>query len=158
MLRFEQDRTWLMLGMAIRMATDLNLHRKSMVSGLDTEEGRARDLEVGHRQTQSERYTDGKIINRERTWLLCFILDRSISAQMGKPYTLREDYIIRNACEASWHLQRFSLPTDRALAAYAVLQQIMSRAIDSIYSSTQTVSGLRNDCDCGYFYSWVYNL
>jgi hypothetical protein len=44
---FEQDRTWLMLGMAIRMATDLNLHRKSMVSGLDTEEGRARDLEVG---------------------------------------------------------------------------------------------------------------
>lgn len=36
-----------MLGMAIRMATDLNLHRKSMVSGLDTEEGRARDLEVG---------------------------------------------------------------------------------------------------------------
>jgi len=70
---------------------------------------------------------------------------------MGKPYTLREDYIIRNACEASWHLQRFSLPTDRALAAYAVLQQIMSRAIDSIYSSTQTVSGLRNDCDCGCF-------
>ena len=69
---------------------------------------------------------------------------------MGKPYTLREDYIIRNACEASWHLQRFSLPTDRALAAYAVLQQIMSRAIDSIYSSTQTISGLRNDCDCVY--------
>ncbi len=29
-----------------RMATDLNLHRKSLVSGLDTEEGRARDLEV----------------------------------------------------------------------------------------------------------------
>jgi hypothetical protein len=38
-----------MLGMAIRMATDLNLHRKSMVSGLDTEEGRARDLEVSAR-------------------------------------------------------------------------------------------------------------
>ena len=37
----------MMLGMAIRMATDLNLHRKSMASGLDTEEGRARDLEVG---------------------------------------------------------------------------------------------------------------
>lgn len=36
----------MMLGMAIRMATDLNLHRKSMTSGLDTEEGRARDLEV----------------------------------------------------------------------------------------------------------------
>lgn len=43
---FEQDRTWLMLGMAIRMATDLNLHRKSIMSGLDTKEGRERDLEV----------------------------------------------------------------------------------------------------------------
>jgi len=52
MSRFEQDRTWLMLGMAIRMATDLNLHRKSQVSGLDTEEGRARDLEVGSRKSR----------------------------------------------------------------------------------------------------------
>ena len=131
------------------MATDLNLHRKSMVSGLETEEGRARDLEVPLDPWKfSWQVADEQIINRERTWLLCFILDRSISAQMGKPYTLREDYIIRNACEASWHQQRFSLPADKALAAYVVLQQIMSRAIDSIYSSTQTVSGLRNDCDC----------
>ena len=92
--------------------------------------------------------TDSQIINRERCWLHCFILDRSLSAQMGKPYTLREDYIIRKACEASWHQQTFALPSDRPMAAYVVLQQIMSRAIDSIYSSTTTVSGLRHDCDC----------
>jgi hypothetical protein len=78
---------------------------------------------------------------------MCFVLDRSVSAQMGKPYTLREDYIIRHACEASWHQQRYSLYSDHGLAAYVVLQQIMSRAIDSIYSSTTTVSGLREDCD-----------
>lgn len=36
----------MMLGMAIRMATDLNLHRKSVPCDIDTEEGRARDLEV----------------------------------------------------------------------------------------------------------------
>jgi hypothetical protein len=59
MLRFEQDRTWLMLGMAIRMATDLNLHRKSMVSGLDTEEGRARDLEVGQSRISRGWTADG---------------------------------------------------------------------------------------------------
>jgi hypothetical protein len=117
----------------LSMATDLNLHRKSQMSNFDTDEGRARDLEI---------------LNRERCWLHCFILDRSLSAQMGKPYSLREDYIIRNACEASWPEQRFTLPSDKALAAYVVLQQIMSRAIDSIYSSTTTVSGLRQDCDC----------
>lgn len=71
---------------------------------------------------------------------------------MGKPYTLREDYIIRSACEASWHQQRFSLPSDRFLAGYTVLQQIMSRAIDSIYSSTTTITGLRQDCDCERIY------
>ena len=60
MPRFEQDRTWLMLGMAIRMATDLNLHRKSMVSGLDTEEGRARDLEVSNRRINRGRHADGR--------------------------------------------------------------------------------------------------
>lgn len=79
---------------------------------------------------------------------MCFVLDRSVSAQMGKPYTLREDYVIRGACEKAWHQQRFALPSDHALAAYVVLQQIMSRAIDTIYSSTTTISGLRDDCDC----------
>ncbi|KAG6852809.1 hypothetical protein C0991_009006 [Blastosporella zonata] len=43
--RYEQDKTWMLLGMGIRMATDLNLHRKTTVSSLDTQEGRARDLE-----------------------------------------------------------------------------------------------------------------
>lgn len=132
------------------MATDLNLHRKSIMSGLDTEEGHARDLEVSVDPTRSEEQLahSKQIINRERCWLHCFILDRSLSAQMGKPYTLREDFIIRHACESTWHDQRFSLPSDKAMAAYVVLQQIMSRAIDSIYSSTTTISGLRQDCDC----------
>ena len=60
----------------IRTATDLNLHRKTTMTGIDTPEGRARDKEVH---------------NRERTWLMCFILDRSLSAQMGKPTSIREE-------------------------------------------------------------------
>jgi hypothetical protein len=40
--------------MGIRVATDLNLQRKSALSGKDTEEGQARDREI---------------INRERTWM-----------------------------------------------------------------------------------------
>lgn len=143
----------MMLGMAIRMATDLNLHRKSVPSGLDTEEGHARDLEVSYTIRKPSISGDttadpAQIINRERTWLHCFILDRSIAAQMGKPYTIREDYIIRKACEGSWHAQKFSLVSDRAMAAYVCLQVIMSRAIDSIYSSTSTINGLRTDADC----------
>lgn len=58
------------------MATDLNLHRKTTMTSIATEEGRARDLEVH---------------NRERTWILCFCLDRSFSAQMGKPHSIKEE-------------------------------------------------------------------
>lgn len=96
--RYEQDKTWLLLGIAIRfdlssflvadqlissisvlrMAVDLNLHRKTAVASQDTEEGKARDLEVH---------------NRERTWILCYCLDRSLSAQMGKPHSIKEEYV-----------------------------------------------------------------
>lgn len=58
------------------MGTDLNLHRKTATVSPDTPEGRARDIEVH---------------NRERTWILCFALDRSFSAQMGKPNTIKEE-------------------------------------------------------------------
>jgi len=59
-----------------RMATDLNIHRKSKSSDGNSEEDRARNFEIH---------------NRERTWLVCYSLDRSISAQMGKPYVIREE-------------------------------------------------------------------
>lgn len=60
------------------MATDLNLHRRSTSVSPDTAEGRARDREVR---------------NRERTWIICFCLDRSFSAQMGKPYSIKEECV-----------------------------------------------------------------
>ncbi|KAF7440277.1 hypothetical protein PC9H_000621 [Pleurotus ostreatus] len=128
--RYEQDKTWLLLGMAIRMATDLNLHRKTAVTSEDTEEGRARDIEVH---------------NRERTWLMCFCLDRSFSAQMGKPHSIKEDHIIRNA--KLWCRSPLSIPTDTGLAGYVDLQRILSRCLDVLYSGTNTASGLQVDMD-----------
>ncbi|KAJ4478491.1 fungal-specific transcription factor domain-containing protein [Lentinula aciculospora] len=128
--RYEQDKTWLLLGMAIRMATDLNLHRKTAVNSQDTQEGRARDLEVH---------------NRERTWILCFCLDRSHSALLGKPHTIKEDFIIRNA--DIWCKSSVAISSDRSIAAYAELQRILSRSLDFLYSKTDSASGLQTSCD-----------
>ncbi|CDO73651.1 hypothetical protein BN946_scf185014.g121 [Trametes cinnabarina] len=128
--RYEQDQTWLLLGMAIRMATDLNLHRRSTGVSPDTPEGRARDREVH---------------NRERTWIFCFCLDRSFSAQMGKPYSIKEDYMIRNASQ--WARSPVAIPSDSALAGYADLQRILTRSLDLLYSGTTNSSGLQVDCD-----------
>ncbi|KAH9931689.1 uncharacterized protein BXZ73DRAFT_90131 [Epithele typhae] len=98
--RYEQDQTWLLLGMAIRMATDLNLHRRSTGPSPDTDAGRARDRE------------------------------------MGKPYSIKEDYMIRNASQ--WARLPGSIPCDGALAAYAPRLALLG---------TTNSSGLQIDCD-----------
>ncbi|KAG7092912.1 hypothetical protein E1B28_009217 [Marasmius oreades] len=128
--RYEQDKTWMLLGMAIRMATDLNLHRKTAVRSTDTEEGRVRDMEVH---------------NRERTWMMCFCLDRSGSALMGKPYTIKEDHIIRNA--DTWYKLPTAIPSDRSIVAYLDLQRILSRSLEFLHSGTDSPNGLQASCD-----------
>jgi Fungal specific transcription factor domain len=129
-----------------RMGTDLNLHRKTAVKSSDTPEGKARDLEVH---------------NRERTWILCFCLDRSFSAQMGKPNSIKEEYaricsfkaslltypsyIIRHATE--WYRSPVANPSDASLVAYVELQRILARSLDFLYSGTESLSGLQTQCD-----------
>ncbi|KAF8205592.1 hypothetical protein K438DRAFT_1905269 [Mycena galopus ATCC 62051] len=136
-IRYEQDRTWLLLGMGIRIATDLNLHRKSALAGEDSEDGRARDYEVH---------------NRERTWMVCFCLDRSFSAQMGKPYSIKEDFVIRNA--PKWARASVAITSDAGIAAYVDLQRIISRSLDVLYSGTDTPSGLIQNCDYLLVLAW----
>lgn len=112
------------------MGTDLNLHRKTAVISQDTPEGKARDVEVH---------------NRERTWILCFCLDRSFSAQMGKPNSIKEDCIIRNATKSC--RSPVAIPSDVSLVGYLELQRILSRSLDFLYSGTDSPSGLQINCD-----------
>ncbi|KAG8905358.1 hypothetical protein FRB99_000186 [Tulasnella sp. 403] len=128
--RFEQERTWIILGLAVRVATDINLHRKVEYVMDDSADGRATNLEIR---------------NRERTWLLCYALDRSFSSQMGKPHSVKEDYIIRNA--SRWWQHPQALPLDVGLAAYVEYQRTLSRSLDFLYSGVQAPSGLQTDCD-----------
>lgn len=135
--RFEEDKTWLFSGVAIRMATDLNLHRKSVASLPGNPH--PDDPVVVERERE--------IINRERTWLMCFNIDRSISGQMGKPWTIREDWIIRNS--RHWCLQRLSQPWDLGISGLVELLRLTSRQLDFLYSSTTSVSGLNTEIDYG---------
>ncbi|KZV65923.1 hypothetical protein PENSPDRAFT_586074 [Peniophora sp. CONT] len=128
--RYEHDKTWLMLGMAIRMATDLNLHRKTSAHSAETAEGKAREREVH---------------NRERTWLICFCLDRSLSAQMGKPTSIKEDSIIRECL--LWVQSPLTQRGDFSVAAYVELQRIMSRSLELLSSDTRPSSGVLMDID-----------
>ncbi|EGG00764.1 uncharacterized protein MELLADRAFT_117977 [Melampsora larici-populina 98AG31] len=141
--RFEEDRTWAFSGIAIRMAVDLNLHRKSTAQ-LPFADSQLQKPIPDDSSIQQEHY-EKEILNRERTWLYCFILDRSLSAQMGKPYTIREDFIIRSS--KSWHKHRASVPDDSGITAMVDLHRIHSRSLDLLYSHTGTPSGLNANLD-----------
>lgn len=133
--RFEEDKSWIFAGIAFRVATDLNLHRKSVASL------------PGHPRTDDPTVLEREkeIRNRERTWIFCFVVDRSLSSQMGKPSMIREDYIIRNS--RAWALDRLAQPADVALSAISEFVRLTSRQIDLLYSSVSSITGLNADLD-----------
>lgn len=126
--RYEEDRTWLFAGVAIRMGQDLNMHRKCVIPENRLTEENEREL-----------------LNRERTWYICFCVDRTLCAQMGKPYSIREDWLIRHSSE--WYKQKYSRPWDLAICALVNLLRVQTHQLDFLYSSAVTPSGLNLDLD-----------
>ncbi|KAJ6479456.1 hypothetical protein C8R47DRAFT_983369, partial [Mycena vitilis] len=73
--KWEEDRSWLYVGLAIRIATDLNLHEPGQNS------------QIHNAQEKQER----ELLNGMRVWMICSIADRSMAAQFGKPTTVSEN-------------------------------------------------------------------
>ncbi|QRV98251.1 Fungal specific transcription factor domain [Ceratobasidium sp. AG-Ba] len=106
-----QGRAWLMLGLAIRIALEMNLHREPS-GALPVKEKR----------------------NRERTWLICYTLDRSISVQTGKPHSIVDDYIVRN--DGQWWQRPESIPQDAGVVEHLEFQRILSRGLGILSSES----------------------
>ncbi|KAH7886528.1 fungal-specific transcription factor domain-containing protein [Phlebopus sp. FC_14] len=120
--RWEEDRSWLYTGLAVRIATDLNLHQVSTI------------------QPQTERQ-EREILNRTRVWMICFNVDRSTATQFGKPSTIKEDYITRNSTD--WYKRsRYRDKYDIHLCAYSSLLRIVGRFHDDIFSDPTSPTGL----------------
>ncbi|EJD40885.1 hypothetical protein AURDEDRAFT_115753 [Auricularia subglabra TFB-10046 SS5] len=125
--KWEEDRNWLYIGLAIRIATDLNLH-------LPTTNPSTNELQERER------------LNRTRVWLICFNLDRSTSTQFGKMSTLREDFIVR--ASPDWYKSSpYCSKYDVHLCAYTQLLRVMSRFMDEVFSDEQSWTGLNKNID-----------
>ncbi|KAM5545448.1 hypothetical protein V8D89_000486 [Ganoderma adspersum] len=125
--RWEEDRNWLYTGLAIRIATDLNLHVVSNVKPKTEKQER-------------------EMINQTRVWLLCFNLDRSTASQFGKPSTIKEDYTIRHSND--WYKSsRMNSPLNIGTSAYAQLLRVVSRFHEAIYSDPESPTGLNQHLD-----------
>lgn len=107
----EEERTWMFVGYAARMAVELGL---SQFVGKNTLEG---ETEVQMRERR----------NRERTYLVLFVHDRSLSTQTGRQWMLPECELVRRS--KTWHTEGPSTPAppaDVIVAAFVQLQRIAS--------------------------------
>ncbi|EIN04820.1 hypothetical protein PUNSTDRAFT_146153 [Punctularia strigosozonata HHB-11173 SS5] len=129
--KWEDDRTWLYLGLAIRIATDLNLHHPSTAKPRN--ESHAREL-----------------LNRTRAWINCFNLDRSTGSQYGKsPIIPNHDYVA-NHSEEWWHSSEYNLRNfDIHLSGYNAELRCLSQFRAKVYSDPNHPTLLNKDADIG---------
>src|SRR5260370_39304066 len=71
--------------------------------------------------------------DRERTYLVLFVHDRSLSMQTGRNWMLPEDDLVRNSM--SWYESKFLRPEDVIVAAQVQLRRIAVSSISSFQHS-----------------------
>ncbi|KAL1949311.1 hypothetical protein VTO73DRAFT_8192 [Trametes versicolor] len=127
--KWEEDRCWVYLGLAIRIATDLNLHHPHTVEPNDEQHAR-------------------EMLNRTRTWLNCFNLDRSMSSQYGKaPIISNTDYVASHS-EFWWKSSPHNIPGfDIHLCAYNAELKVLADYRYTIFSDPEHPVGLNKTLD-----------
>ncbi|CAK5274670.1 unnamed protein product, partial [Mycena citricolor] len=133
--KWEEDRSWLYTGLAIRLATDLNLHQ--VPSSKAFIKGKGVEREMNERE----------ILNRTRVWMICFNLDRSTATQFGKPSTIKEDYILRHGSDDWYKKSPYNSTFDVHMCCYTALLLLVARFHDDIFSDPTSPSGLNKHVD-----------
>lgn len=119
---WEDDRAWVYSGLAMRIATDL---------GLSYHQGAFDAMPYDVRL---------EVVNRQRTWLCCYAVDKSFSALMGKPDMLHDDELIVHC--RWWCLvasdgredERLARPWHAAIAAFVDLLRTLCRQLKHLRS------------------------
>ena len=114
----EENRTWTYIGYACRMAVELGLN--AYVAKRPAEET---DFQLLERR------------NRERTYMVLFVHDRSLSTQTGRQWMLNECELIRRS--TGWHEEGGApiRPEDVILAAFVQLRLITSETTEVFASN-----------------------
>ncbi|KIP02098.1 hypothetical protein PHLGIDRAFT_26729 [Phlebiopsis gigantea 11061_1 CR5-6] len=125
--RWEEDRGWLYTGLAIRIATDLNLHHFPTTKPADEMQER-------------------EVMNKVRVWINCYNLDRSTATQFGKPSTIKEDFIVRGSDD--WYkMSQYNHPYDIGLCAYTSQLRIVAKFHEEVFSDPSSLTGLNEGLD-----------
>lgn len=122
--RWEEDRSWVYLGVAIRLAQDLNLNRPTATTPLNEHHARV-------------------LLNRTRVWINCFNLDRSSGSQYGKaPIIPNSDYIA-NHLHDWWGSSKYNVEDfDIHICIYSMELNIGAKFMEKIRSDPNHPTGL----------------
>ncbi|KAH9483811.1 Protein priB [Psilocybe cubensis] len=124
----DDSRTWTYIGYACRMAVELGLNRYTP----NPPPGETEFQKLERR-------------NRQRTYLVLFVHDRSLSMQTGRIWMLPEDDLIRN-CQ-NWHSEAGPSirPEDAVITAFVSLRRIAAETTDIFNSSKSSHSDINHD-------------
>ncbi|KAK7028388.1 hypothetical protein R3P38DRAFT_3189883 [Favolaschia claudopus] len=117
--KWEEDRSWLYTGLAIRLATDLNLHQVPNPKAIKGNPKQEREL-----------------LNRTRVWMICFNLDRSSAT-----------HILRYGSGDWYKKSQFNTKYDVHMCAYTALLMVVARFHDDIFSDASSPTGLNKHVD-----------
>ncbi|KAF8590020.1 hypothetical protein K439DRAFT_1331316 [Ramaria rubella] len=110
----DDTRTWTYIGYASRMAVELGLNTHCALPPAS--------------ETPLQRLERR---NRERTYLVLWVHDRSLSMQTGRQWMLPEDDLVRHA--KAWHKDSTLLPIDVVVSAQVQLRRIAAEVTDVFY-------------------------
>ncbi|KAH6692135.1 fungal-specific transcription factor-like protein [Leptodontidium sp. MPI-SDFR-AT-0119] len=113
----DEARTWLLVGYAIRMCIEMGWHKlPDQIEGVET----VSEIDVREHR------------NIQRTWLVLFVYDRSLSSQMGKPWMIEQSDVVQDS--DTWHLNNFAVPgVDLLLVAFVRLRIMSSEMLDLVF-------------------------
>ncbi|OJD24117.1 hypothetical protein ACJ73_04523 [Blastomyces percursus] len=129
------SRAWLLVGYAIRAAMEMGWHKfkPSCPDGPASVMCESVESELEMRELRS----------KERSWLMLFVYDRSVSLQLGKPWMIQMDPLIRSA--EHWHQNVYAVPgCDQIMSAFVQLRILGSEIlelfwIDPVATTAQSI-------------------
>ncbi|GAA6022022.1 hypothetical protein JCM11491_005496 [Sporobolomyces phaffii] len=138
-------RAWLYFGMAVRLGLELNLFRPPawVDYHLSKPGNSARSNPwINLPRSGPEAITDEDVwdaLNKERTWLMVFVIDRNMSAVMGRPYQIHEPKALLLPLHPS------CLPFDLGVIAHVELQTIIGQVMDTFRDRLYGLSSASDD-------------
>ncbi|KAG8213378.1 hypothetical protein J3R82DRAFT_11872 [Butyriboletus roseoflavus] len=133
--RWDEERSWIYLGVAIRVAQDINLNRRVTTMPLNEQNARI-------------------LLSRQRIWMNCYNLDRSTGTQYGKrPIIPETDYFALHS-EDWWRSSPYNIKGfDIHLCGYNAELRLVSNFLSKVYGDPSHPIGLDKTLNVAQFAS-----